>query len=98
MASSPAGPWASDSIFKQPRRYDDLISGPSWFETRGVAALLTMRVAGPHPEERALPAAQLRCPVRASRRDVATTLEKTTAAPSHSRGARRPSCAFIFRP
>jgi hypothetical protein len=26
----------------------------SWFETRGVAALLTMRVLRPHPEERAL--------------------------------------------
>jgi hypothetical protein len=25
----------------------------SWFETHGVAALLTMRVLRPHPEERA---------------------------------------------
>jgi hypothetical protein len=24
----------------------------AWFETRGIAALLTMRVQGPHPEER----------------------------------------------
>src|SRR5260370_28966771 len=29
-------------------------SSSSWFETRGVAALLTMRVGDPHPEERAL--------------------------------------------
>src|ERR1700722_2538016 len=26
----------------------------AWFETRGVAALLTMRAGGPHPEERPL--------------------------------------------
>jgi hypothetical protein len=49
----------------------------SWFETRGVAALLTMRVwivnvwiekdVGPHPEERAL--------ARVSK-DEATELEK----------------------
>src|SRR6266478_3146496 len=26
-------------------------TGASWFETRGVAALLTMRLIGPHPEE-----------------------------------------------
>src|ERR1700737_4140973 len=29
-------------------------SSASWFETRGVAALLTMRIGEPHPEERAL--------------------------------------------
>jgi hypothetical protein len=34
-----------------------------------------MRVAGPHPEEHALPAAQLRSGARVSK-DVATTLEK----------------------
>ena len=28
--------------------------GAIWFETRGVAALLTMRICRPHPEERAL--------------------------------------------
>jgi hypothetical protein len=27
------------------------ISTAAWFETRGVAALLTMRIGRPHPEE-----------------------------------------------
>jgi hypothetical protein len=36
----------SDSNFKQPSRYKMLAAHPvaSWFETRGSAALLTMRV------------------------------------------------------
>jgi hypothetical protein len=33
-----------DSIFKQPRQLGDRALLASWFETRGVAALLTMRV------------------------------------------------------
>jgi hypothetical protein len=66
---------------------DVLISGPSWFETRGVAALLTMRVSDLILKERAF--------ARVSK-DAATALENTPATPPRSRGARRSTTHLGF--
>jgi hypothetical protein len=52
------------------QRMDSRSSTARWFETRGLAALLTMRVLRPYPEERAL--------ARVSK-DEATGLENALA-------------------
>jgi hypothetical protein len=42
------------SNFKQPKQFQTRWAIALWFETRGFAALITMRTGKPHPEERRL--------------------------------------------
>jgi hypothetical protein len=53
-------------------RTPNIAPAASWFETRGVAALLAMRVLGPYPEER---------PLGRVSKDVSTTQENMKSQP-----------------